>query len=106
MFARQVTMQLKANSLTEFNRLLEKEIIPLLQRQKGFRDELVLIAPGGTEVTGISIWEQKENADAYNRETFPEVQKQLARVTEGTPRVKTCEITFSTIHQLAARARA
>ncbi len=106
MFARHVTMQLKSNSLSEFNRILEKEVIPLLQRQKGFRDELVLIAPGGNEVTGISIWEQKDNADSYNRETFPEIQKHLAKVTEGNPHVKTCEVSFSTIHQLAARARA
>jgi hypothetical protein len=36
MFARFVSMRLKSGNLTEFNRILEKEVIPLLQRQKGF----------------------------------------------------------------------
>ena len=106
MFARHVSMRLKPNALAEFTRTMEKEVIPLLQRQKGFRDELVLTIPGATEVVGISIWDQKENAETYNRETFPEVQKLLGKVIEGTPQVKTCEVSHSTFHKVAARAMA
>ena len=36
MFARFVSMRLKSGNLTEFNRILEKEVIPLLQRQIRF----------------------------------------------------------------------
>src|SRR5437879_191338 len=92
MFARHVTMRLKPNTVAEFTRTLENEVIPLLQKQKGFRDEIVLVVPGGTEAVGISFWDQKENADAYSRETYPEVQKLLAKVIEGTPRVQTYEV--------------
>ena len=67
MFARSVTVRLKPNSVTEFNRTLEKEILPLLQKQKGFRDEISLVATNGSEVLGISLWDQKEDAEAYNR---------------------------------------
>ena len=106
MFARHVTMRLKPNTLTEFTRTLENEVIPLLQKQRGFRDEIVLVVPGGTEAVGISLWDQKENADAYSRETYPEVQKLLAKVIEGTPRVQTYEVSNSTFHRIAARATA
>ncbi len=106
MFARHVSMRLKPNTLTEFTRTLENEVIPLLQKQKGFRDEIVLVVPGGTEAVGISLWDQKENADAYSRETYPEVQKLLAKVIEGTPRVQTYEVSNSTFHRIAARATA
>jgi len=99
-------MRLKPNTLTEFTRTLENEVIPLLQKQKGFRDEIVLVVPGGTEAVGISFWDQKENADAYSRETYPEVQKLLAKVIEGTPRVQTYEVSNSTFHRIAARATA
>jgi len=47
MFARFVSMRLKSGSLTEFDRILDKEVIPLLQRQKGFRQEIVLTNPNG-----------------------------------------------------------
>ena len=103
MFARSISMRLKPNSVAEFNRALENEILPLLQKQKGFQDELVLISPNGTEAIGISLWDQKDNAEAYDRTTYPEVQKLLAKVTEGTPQVQTYEVSTSTIHQAAAR---
>ena len=106
MFARHVSMRLKPNTLAEFTRTLENEVIPLLQKQRGFRDEIVLVVPGGTEAVGISLWDQKENADAYSRETYPEVQKLLAKVIEGTPRVQTYEVSNSTFHRIAARATA
>jgi len=52
MFARRVYLHLKPNSATEFTRRVEKEIIPLLRKQKGFQDE---IGQGGTEAFGISL---------------------------------------------------
>ena len=35
MFARSVTMRLKPNTVSEFNKTLEKEVLPLLQKQTG-----------------------------------------------------------------------
>jgi hypothetical protein len=102
MFARRVSMHLKANSVPEFTQRLEKEIIPLLRKQKGFQDEITFVAPGGTEAFGISLWEKAENAEAYNRGTYPEVTKILARVVEGTPQVETYEVSNSTFHKIAA----
>ena len=103
MFARSVTVRLKSNAVAEFNRTMEKEILPLLQKQKGFRDEISLVASSGTEALGISLWDQKDDAEAYNRTTYPEVQKLLAKVSEGTPHVQTYEVGSSTIHKVAAR---
>src|SRR5882724_2816164 len=106
MFARFVSMRLKSGNLTEFDRILEKEIIPLPQRQKGFREEIVLTNPNGAEAVGISIWEQKENAESYNREKFSEVQQLLTKVLDGTPQVKTYQVSHSTVHKIAAHATA
>ncbi len=103
MFARNVSMRLKANSVAEFTQTLEKEIIPLLRNQKGFEDEIAFVVPGGMEAVAISLWDQKENAEAYNRGTYPEVLKALAKVVEGTPQVHTFEVSNSTWHKIAAR---
>ena len=104
MFARSVTIRLKPNVVAEFNRTMETDILPLLEKQKGFRDEISLVASNGSEVLGISLWDHKEDAEAYNRTTYPEVQKLLAKVSEGTPQVQTYEVGSSTIHKTAARA--
>ncbi len=106
MFARRVSMHLKPNSAAEFTQRLEKEIIPLLRKQKGFQDEITFVAPGGKEAFGISLWENVENAEAYNRGTYPEVTKILARVVEGTPQVETYEVSNSTFHKIAVAVAA
>jgi len=101
MIARNVTMRLKANSVAEFTQTLEKEIIPLLRKQKGFQDEITFTVPGAKETVGISFWDTQENADAYSRGGYQEVLKALAKVLDGTPRVQTCEVANSTWHKIA-----
>ena len=106
MFTRRVSVQLKSNSIAEFTQTIEKDILPLLRKQKGFQDEITFVVPGGTEAFGISLWDNRENAEAYNRETYPEVAKILARVVEGTPKVETYEVANSTFHKVAAAVAA
>ena len=103
MFARSVTMHLKPNTVSAFNKTLEKEIMPLLQKQKGFRDELTLVSSNGSEVLGISLWDQKQDAEAYNRAAYPDVQRILSKLIEGTPQVLTYEVSMSTIHKTASQ---
>src|SRR5271157_2056652 len=103
MFARYSSVHLKANSVAEFTRTLDQEIIPLLRKQKGFQDEITLVSANGTEAVGISLWDQKENAEAYNRGTYPQVLKSLEKVVDGTPHVQTYEVANSTFHKIAAR---
>ncbi len=104
MFARQVMLQLRPNVANEFPVAFEKEILPLLRRQKGFLDELVLITPEKREVVAISLWETKEHAEAYNRELYPQVEKIVAKFIEGFPVVKKFEAQYSTFHKFAQAA--
>jgi hypothetical protein len=102
MFARRVYMHLKPNSVAELTQRIEKEIIPLLRKQKGFQDEITFVAPSGTEAFGISLWDRAESAEAYNRGTYPEVTKLLATVVDGPPQVETYNVANSTFHKIAA----
>jgi heme-degrading monooxygenase HmoA len=104
MFARCVSIFLEADSIALFTRTINEEVIPLLRKQKGFIDEIVITVPGGTEVVGISLWDRKENLEHYSRDTFPQVQKTLANVIEGTPVVQIYEVTSSTFPKIAAHA--
>ena len=106
MFARSVSIRLTPNSVAEFTRLIENETLSLLRKQKGFRDEITLVAPNGTEAVGISLWDEKQNADAYSRDAYPELLKSLGKVVEGTPQVHTYEVANSTFHKIAAHVTA
>jgi len=104
MFARQVSIQLKSNMLSDYTRTFENEILPLLRKQKGFTDEITLSNPGSLDVVAISLWENKVNAENYNTNTYPEVLRTLAKVIDGTPKVQTFEVVTSTIHHVAVGA--
>jgi hypothetical protein len=97
-------MHLKPDSVAEFTRKLEQDVIPLLRKQNGFQDEITFVATDGKEAFGISLWDRKESAETYNRGSYPEVAKILATVIEGTPQVETYEVANSTYHRLAAAA--
>jgi hypothetical protein len=104
MFARSVSFHLKPGRAAEFTRLLDKDIIPVLRKQKGFQDEIAFVAPGGADAVGISVWDLKENAETYARGAYPGVLKALENVVEGTPRVQTYEVSNSTFHKIGAHA--
>ena len=107
MFARHVSMHLKPNTHAEFAQTIEKEIIPLLRKQNGFQDEIAFVAEGaGTEVVAISLWDTKDDAEAYHRGSYSEVVKALAKVVEGTPEVRSFEVVNSTLQKTAARVAA
>jgi hypothetical protein len=102
MFTRHVVVQLKPKTAPEFTRLIEKEVIPMLRKQKGFLDEITFISPDLTEAVGNSFWETQADADAYNRTGYPEVMKSLETVINGTPTVGTANVSNSTFHKIAA----
>ena len=104
MFARNVSIHLKSNMLSDYTQTFEKNVLPLLRQQKGFRDEITLSNPGSVDVIAISLWDTRANAEAYNTNTYPEVLRTLARMIDGTPRVQTFEAVTSTFHNVAVAA--
>ena len=92
MFARNVSLRLKPNTLSEFTRIFDKEVIPRLQKQNGFRDEITFSLAGGLDVVAISLWDAKEYAEAYNTAGYPEVLKMLDEVLDGAPKVQVSDV--------------
>src|ERR1700737_3787342 len=99
MFARNVSIHLKSNMLSDYTRAFEKDVLPLLRKQNGFKDEITFAVPGGVDLTAISLWENKHDADTYNTNTYPQVLRTLARFIEGTPQVHTFDVVTSTFQK-------
>ena len=106
MFARNVSIHLKSNMLSDYTRMFENDILPLLRKQNGFKDEITFAGPSGVDVTAISLWENKTDAEAYNTNTYPQVLKTMARFIEGTPKVQTSDVVASTFHKIAVHTAA
>jgi hypothetical protein len=106
MFARNISFRLKSNMLSDYTRTFDKDILPLLRKQNGFRDEITFSGPGGVDVTAISLWDNKASAETYNTNTYPEVLKTMARFVDGTPKVQTGDVVNSTFHKIGAEVAA
>jgi hypothetical protein len=100
MYARNISFRLKSNMQSDYTRTFENQILPLLRKQKGFKDEVTLSNPGSQDAVSISLWENKTNADDYNTNTYPEVLKTLAKVIDGAPRVQIFETVMTTFHNV------
>jgi hypothetical protein len=104
MFARNVSLRLKPNTLSEFTRIFDNEVLPILRKQRGFRDEITFAVPGGLDVVAISLWDTKDHAEAYSTAGYPEVLKILEKVLDGTPKVQVSDVISSTIQKPSAVA--
>jgi len=98
MFARNVSFRLRSNTQSDYTRTFENEILPLLRKQAGFKEEIALSNPGSQEAVAISLWDSKAHADAVNTNHYPEVLRTLAKMIDGTPKVQTFEAVASTFH--------
>ncbi len=103
MYARNVTLHLRPRTGAEFTRTIETDILPVLRKQNGFKDEIAFVSNDGKQARAISFWDGRESAEKYGRDTYPAVLKSLDKVLEGTPQVESYEVSNSTIHKIAAR---
>lgn len=98
MFARTVSFHLKPGLAGEFSRLLDQDILPILRKQKGFQDEVSLIAADRAQAVAISLWDLQEHAEAYARADYAAVVKVLEHVMQGSPLVQMYDVASSTLH--------
>src|SRR5256712_10003317 len=106
MYARNVSIHLKANTAGEFTRTLEKDVLPVLRKQNGFKDEISFLTSDRSEAVAISLWDRKEDADNYNRDVHPQGLPSLAKVVAGTPKVEASDVSNSTSHKTGASNKA
>jgi len=92
-FARNVHFSVKTEKVDEFKRLMNTEILPLLKKESGFRQDVTIMSNN----TGMStsVWDDRASCETYNTKTYPEVLKKLNPVLEGTPRVETYDTIFT-----------
>jgi hypothetical protein len=60
-------MRPRVHSTAELTRINESEIIPLLLRQRGFRDELTFIAPERAKTITNNFRDTNLDQEAFNR---------------------------------------
>ena len=105
MFARNLAISLKPNALAEFTQKLENEVVPVLRKQHGFRDEIILLSEDNIHVHAIGLWDSREAAEAYDKAAYLQVLKSLETLVAGSPKVRVSTVLQSTVHNGSARRK-
>ena len=85
--ARSVRFDIATNKNEEFHTLFNDQVLPILRKQDGFKDELLLVQD--QHVLAISVWNNLDAARKYESATYPQVDKTLRPVMSGKPTVET-----------------
>jgi len=96
MIARRVSMQLKPNSVAEFTQRIEKDILPLLRQQTGFRDENHIRCPRRNGSVRNSVCGITERTRKLTTGILSRGGEDPARVVEGNSKVETYDVANST----------
>ncbi len=101
MFVRILDMNAKTGKGKELARAINDQALPILKNQPGFVDEVVLFSPDNPDRgVALSFWKSREDAEKYNRETFPKVNELMRPTLEGAPQVRTFDVVTSTAHNI------
>lgn len=102
MYARQVYARYKPENFDLFNKRFDNDVLPLLKKQSGFRDELSFIDKGKKEAFTMSFWDTKQDAEKYARDVYPSIHKKMEDLFEDTPKVRSFDVTNSTWYDIHA----
>ena len=103
MFTRVVELTSKPRKSRELSSLINDKIVPILKKQAGFVDEIVLVSDADSDrVLALSFWKTREDAERYQRGQYNSVRETLQPVLETEPVVRTFEVHTSTGHKIAS----
>ncbi len=78
MFARMIEFFPRIEMKEELLKTIRKEVLPILKKEHGFLEILPLIPDVKTEkIIGITLWNEKRDAERYERETYAKVEEIL-----------------------------
>lgn len=103
MFARTVRVPLKPGSGEAYTRAIDGEIMPILKKFPGFIGEVNMVSTDGKEGIGISLWESREHAEAYERKSYAEVLNVLERFAATKSELHTFDVTHWNVGKVPAR---
>ena len=93
----------KQGKARELSGTINDKIVPILKKQPGFADEIVLVSDADSNrVLALSFWKSREDAERYQREQYNSVRDTLQPMLEGEPVVNTFEVHTSTGHKITA----
>lgn len=107
MFTRVVEMTSKSGKAQELANTINEKAVPILKKQRGFLDEIVLVSSGDpNRVLALSFWDKKQDAEGYQRTEYRNVHDTVRHLLETEPEIRTFDVHSSTPHKITVKQAA
>ena len=102
MFARILEFTPKTERRDELIRAIRQQVLPLMKTQPGFL-ELIPLVPdvARDKMVAISLWTERNAAEKYVHESFPEVDRILRPFLTGRFTVRMFKVETTVCHHFA-----
>jgi quinol monooxygenase YgiN len=103
MFTRIVELIPKSGNQKELTSVVNDKVVPILKKQTGFVDEIVLVSDTEPErVVSLSFWKRSEDAEQYHQKEYAAIRDMVRPLLDADPVIRTFNVSSSTTHKIAA----
>jgi hypothetical protein len=107
MIARIITCTVTRSKVNEFRTLLNNVLLPRIQSQPGFVENIEALDPNTGQFSRTTLWQSRTDVENYDNGAFPELAAKMSPLLNGNPNVQTLPLESSSVHRVrAAAARA
>ena len=104
MIARIIACSVVPSKVSEFRALLNNTLLPTVQSQPGFVENIEALDPKTGQFSCTTLWQNRSDVDNYDNGVFPEIAAKMSPLLNGNPTVQTLPVENSSTHNVRAAA--
>jgi quinol monooxygenase YgiN len=104
MIARIISCTVTPSKVAEFRTLLNNTILPKVQSQPGFVENIDALDPNTGQFSCTTVWQNRSDVENYDNSVFPELAAKMSPLLNGNPTVQTLPVENSSTHRVRAAA--
>ena len=104
MIARIISCSVIPSKVSEFRALLNNIILPKVQSQEGFVENIEALDPNTGQFSCTTLWQSRSDVENYDNGAFPEIAAKMSPLLSGNPTVRTLPVENSSTHHVRAAA--
>lgn len=104
MFARIITCTIQPAKINEFRTLLNDKVLPVIQSQPGFMENIEALDPITGQFSCTTLWKSREDVERYDNGVFPDIASKMSPMLQANPVVQTLPVENSSMHRVMRAA--
>lgn len=104
MLARIITATVQPAKISEFRALLNNKLLPVVQSQPGFLENIEALDPNTGQFSCTTLWKSRDDIERYDNGVFPEIASKMSPMLRGNPVVLTLPVENSSTQHVRAAA--